>query len=306
MASDGVRSRETSGALRPTLHRVLLHLQPTARRLEISTDDLRIKRFVNTAYGAHVKRFGDTAAPTDRAQLCTHTSSAEAAFDGIELRLPEPKSARDPWSSGAYIVDQFVWLALSRDEHWLPVYGCAVALGDRAVVLVGPGEVGKTTLALALTLNGARIYGDEMALVHRGTHRVSAVRRELAVREPSLAVLANRRVNAIVRESPVFETAEDRVFFVPAGSLDATAEPVESLPLAAWFVLRRGAESEPSVQPLSTARATLALARYLGKKPGDFDQLLTLAEGLGGIPAFDLRCGDVLRTAELLWKTTPC
>ena len=54
----------------------------------------------------------------------------------------------------------------------LCLHGSAVAIGDRAIAFLGPKHFGKSTLAAALTANGARLLGDDLLAISIGTEIV--------------------------------------------------------------------------------------------------------------------------------------
>lgn len=72
--------------------------------------------------------------------------------------------------------------AMAALDSYYQVHAGAVSRANRAWLLVGPPESGKTSLTIALALLGATILTDEVALVGLGTERVSSFRRDLIVR----------------------------------------------------------------------------------------------------------------------------
>jgi hypothetical protein len=60
-------------------------------------------------------------------------------------------------------------IALSLElSGLLCLHGSAVAIGDRAIVFLGPKHHGKSTLATALTAGGARLVGDDLVAIAPG------------------------------------------------------------------------------------------------------------------------------------------
>jgi hypothetical protein len=255
--------------------------------LRIETDDERAERYVRTAYGALLADPGPE--PTDVAALMTATGSVIASFNGVELPREWSGPGKNPWRSGAYITDQFVWRALAAEREWTSLYGCAVVAGRGALLFVGPSGTGKTTLGLALQRLGARVIGDEMIVVNQTDFTVDAIGRRLSVRgtpddpldDPALGDVI-RRCGSLVGSGKERFLAVDRCAF---GALPARAR------LAATFFVSRG-EREPGVVPAGVSRTALAAARYAGRRPQNFDELAQLAAVLGAGRCFGLSLGD--------------
>lgn len=281
-------------ARRPFPHVVQLHLTPTCRYVRITTDDDRVLAYVNSAYGPAVSTVEAPRDRTDEATLLTATSPPTVAFNAVPLSRHAPTAGKNPWTSGAYIVDQFVWRAIASDPDWVPLYACAVDIGGRAVVFAGAGGAGKTTLGLALMSAGALVYGDEMILIHRRRGLVDAISRRLIVRCGSLDVLGNvalaeriRTAGVVWGSGPEAYLALDRAQFGPVP---------RPAPLAALMFVERGS-GVPTLSPLSAARAGVALRSYLGRAVRDFADFASLVRIISPIPCFRLSIGDPQATA---------
>jgi hypothetical protein len=292
-------SRLTSDPVTPQrnhLRKLTLRLAPTNGILSIATDDDRIEHYVRRSYGdllSHVP----LPARTHHGVFTTCARQATITFDGNALPRPASGDSTSSWNSGAYIVDQFVWRSLAADPDWLAIYGCAVSVDGFAVLLIGPSSVGKTTLGLALQLQGALLYGDEMIVMQRARRTVSALARRLSVRESSLALLGDPVVAAIVRSTGApSDDRSDRVYYVERGALGGVPT---AKALGAIVLLRRGTGA-PRVESLSAARAGLALSSYLALRPGTLDDLANLAEMVGATPAFAMTVGEPHASAAVL------
>ncbi len=289
-------------ARRPPLREIGLRLRPTARCLAIATDDERVERYVRTAYAlALADGVPDDA---DRAELLTATRPATVTFNGAPLPGPKSASRAGPLDSGANLVDQFLWRSLARDDAWLSLHGCAVALGGRTVALVGATGTGKTTLALALRRHGAKLYGDEMVVVHRRDGVASAIARRLAVRERTLALLGDERLSALVRAGERFAGGAGSTYYVCRRALDASTEHAPPLPLAALVLLRRGTGAT-RLRKLSPAIAALAASSYLGARPGNLSEVGALAALLRAAATFELSVADPHAAATLIAAALP-
>lgn len=55
--------------------------------------------------------------------------------------------------------------AAAYQRRWLVLHACAVAVGEEAVMFVGPSGVGKSTLAAYLSSQGYALFGDDVGIV---------------------------------------------------------------------------------------------------------------------------------------------
>jgi hypothetical protein len=295
-AGDTPTAPYPGAARRPAAHTVLLDFYPTARRLFLETADQRIEHYVRTAYRRSIVP-EEVVPGADRAVVNVALRGG-GTFNGRPLADPEiARDPRSPWLSGAYLVDQCVWRSLRADADWNPIYGCAVRIGNRAVLIVGESGVGKTTLCLALSRLGAAIYGDEMILVHRRTRIVTAIPRALTISNGSFALLEDdpfcRRIRR--RAVPV-EALANGVSSVDARVLGPLPEPVM---LRAVVILKRGS-GEPKFVPLTAARAALALAPHFAERPSDLGSVAHIAGRLDGVATFRLDGGSPRAAAAAL------
>jgi hypothetical protein len=263
---------------------VLLDLYPTSRRLLVATTDQRIEHYVRTAYRRSIVP-EEIVPGADRAVVTVAPPPAAATFNGKPLADPAiVRDARSPWRSGAYLVDQCVWRSLRADPDWDPVYGCAVRVGNRAVLIVGESGVGKTTLCLALSRLGGAIYGDEMVLVHRRTRMVTAIPRALTIHVGSFALFEDDAFCRRIRRRAVpVEALANGVSSVDARALGPAPAPVA---LRAVVIVKRGPESK--LVPLKPAHAAMMLAPYLAERPSDLAAVTRIAARLGAVAAFRL------------------
>lgn len=261
------------------MHRFAFDLAPTAQALEIVTDAAHIARYVELVYA---RPHGSRPAVAHRAEFLTATRPVAITFDGTSIAPPFPLPPDHPWQSAAYVCDQLVRRALAKDREWVTLYGSAVALHARSVLLLGSSGSGKTTLALALAVRGARLYGDEMPLLHRTTGRLSAFRRPLLVREGSLAALERRELVECIAASPTLAASGPTVY---AYDFEAFATDVP-LPLAAAFLI---AGTHPGQAAVRELREGLLPPRLAGT--------------LKGTPCYRLDVGEPFATAALVERT---
>ena len=279
---------------------IALALEPTRRAVSIDTDDPRIEQYLRSVYAPFVAT-GAARPDADGAVLQTRCTPARATFRGVPLPAPDPSNPASRWNSGSYVADQFVWQALARDDAWIALHASALAIGGRGVLLVGPGGSGKTTLSLALALEGAHLFGDEMALLHRRDRTVCALARLIGIRARTLEVLGDAILAAAVRREDA-RVGGETVHYVSAARLFAQPPLAAARPLRAVFLISAG-DGSPAVRPLARAAAAMRIAPFLAGPRRGLAGVAALAELLAGASTFVLQPGDPPATARLVHDT---
>lgn len=284
---------------------IALALEPTRRAVSIDTDDLRIERYLRSVYAPFVA--ADGAHPdADGAVLQTGCRPAHATFRGVPFPVPDPSDPACRWNSGSYVADQFVWQALARDDVWIPLHASALAIGGRGVLLAGPGGCGKTTLSLALGMDGAFLFGDEMALLHRRDRTVSALARMIGIRARSLDVLGDPELAAAVRLGDARVASTDAVHYVSAARLFSQPAFMAPRPLRAVFFIAEPA-AVPALHAVARASAAMRIAPYVAGPRRGLAGVAGLTDLLGGASTFVLHPGEPAATARLVRETvTAC
>jgi hypothetical protein len=289
--------RDEKRACRSRVQTLQLRLAPTGRSLRLVTDDERVARYVRIADAATL--VAEMPQPSDIAVLFTGGANTIVSFNGDDLPRNWSGRGANPWRSGSYTVDQFVWRSLAGDSAWVALYACAVVFRGRSLLFSGPSGVGKTTLCLALQQFGARLIGDEMIVVNPSTLEVDAIDRRLSVRWPhgdplDDAVLHDliQKTGAQIGSGPGRFLAVDRRAF---GALPAPA------PLGATFVLARG-DGAPRLAHAGAGRTALATAPFAGRRPNELDDIGRLADVLAGGRCYSLALGDPQASARTVFE----
>ncbi|HKW09042.1 MAG TPA: hypothetical protein VJO33_01605 [Gemmatimonadaceae bacterium] len=176
----------------------------------------------------------------------------------------------------------------------LCLHGSVAAIGNRAVVLVGPKRHGKSTLVKALVADGARFIADDAARITSNPPRV-------ALGVPTLRLSVDSAHHFGIEEAP--SLVGDKVV-LPAHDESKRSEPW--IPLDAVYVVNpcRATPETPAVsrRRLNQLDATLTLVRQgkcgalLGKEEAGV--VLARANALARqVPVFVL---DVARDLSLL------
>jgi hypothetical protein len=293
-----------------TLDMLTLDLQPTQRRLRIRCDDPFVIDYLRAAYGKLIGSdsrgsAAGTPRPEDHGALRRQDGVWRAYFNGEPLLCNIPTGTSDRVGEGAYLANQLVWRSLYKDEAWLTVYGSALRLGNRTILFVGPSNVGKTTLSLALMMAGAQLYADEFVCLRRADRLVSGLRRSLMVRRNCLRFVQWNVLTSVCLSGRVRNNAyaSDAWYHVDAEALGGDAAWAAAAPLDAVFVLQRSAPGAPKIEALAAARAAADLLQYTDASKRSLDSLAELRCVLENVPAYRLSVGAVPVTRGLVSQT---
>jgi hypothetical protein len=290
--------RDDGRSCRSRVQTMLLKFTPTGRSLRLVTDDAQVARYVRIAYGATL--VDALPEPSDIAVLFTGGSKTIVSFNGNDVPRDWSGPGANPWRSGAYTVDQFVWRALAADGTWVALYACAAVVHGRAVLFSGASGVGKTTLGLALQQFGARVIGDEMIVVHPATFAVDAVDRRLSIRWRHGDPLGDAALHDLIcKNAASIGSGRDRFLAVDRR---AFGEPPAPARLAATFVLTRG-DSAPHITDAGAGRTALAIAPFAGRRPNGLDDVGRLADMFAGGRCYTLTLGDPNASARAVFET---
>ena len=183
---------------------------------------------------------------------------------------------------------------IAIDAQTTAVHAAAIAVSDRAALLVGKSHSGKTTLGgWCAVRQGAEYISDEVAAIDDRL-RVRPFRRPLGVRSDSpLATLAPPADDATHRFMP-----DERL--VPISELGGTAR-AEATPI--WLVVFPRRDPSSSVL-LRRLREADALERLVALTPGVVRHgspvFLRLSRLVATTAAIELRYADVRSVAELV------
>ncbi len=184
----------------------------------------------------------------------------------------------------ADVLGRVMALAAHADGH-LTLHASAVSVAGRAIAIVGPKHAGKSTLALALVRQGARLLADDTLVVRLrgGTTWAAPGGQRIRLWEDAARAL----------ETFVSGPREAK----PAATLAPNEIENASLPLAACYLLESSLEPDPAevrrVQ-LSPVPAALACVR--------FSKLGALAGGPAGVAVLD-RAGTLTKGVPVFVAT---
>jgi hypothetical protein len=103
------------------------------------------------------------------------------------------------------LIEFAVFTLASRSQSLVPLHAACVALQGRGLLLMGDTGAGKSTLSLQCLLNGLDFLSEDSVFVDAHTLRATGIANFLHVRADSLRWIANTRVAAAIRGSPVIQ-----------------------------------------------------------------------------------------------------
>lgn len=186
---------------------------------------------------------------------------------------------------------------LEPDSGVVSLHAALLSRGGRGVLLAGPKEAGKSTLACALWRGGWRLHSDDNALIEDGP-RARGIPRRVSLRETSRGVLGSDLWERILTLPGTTRTRAG-VLFHPAEA--QTEEAPASVEVAAvMFLARRGADVPPAgLERLDPGRSLIALAPYCNRRDAGIGRALEALQPLADrVPVFDLGRGELATMIE--------
>jgi hypothetical protein len=183
------------------------------------------------------------------------------------------------------------------DSGVVSLHAALLSRGGRGVLLVGPKESGKSTLACALLGTGWRLHSDDTVLIEDGP-RARGIPRRVSLRQASRELLGAGTWTRILG-LPATTRTPGGILFHPAeawpGETPASVEPAAVILLA-----RRGATTgRGRLEPLDAGRALVALAPYSNRRDAGIGRALEALQPLADrVPAFDLGRGALATMIE--------
>ncbi|MCW2621581.1 MAG: hypothetical protein JWL64_1183 [Frankiales bacterium] len=151
-------------------------------------------RTTSTGLGGHVEALLSGFPRSDAPPSCTYSvvEGVNGHPDWWAVYAGDRRISTVPASSAALThlfahVNRAVVARAPQDA--VPLHAAACALGDRAVLLTGPSESGKSTLAAALAQQGLRYLTDEVAVVDAARLDVAPYAKPLSIDRGSWGVL---------------------------------------------------------------------------------------------------------------------
>ncbi len=197
---------------------------------------------------------------------------------------------------------------VNRPDLFLTVHGALLALGDDAVLLVGPSHSGKSTTSCALWAAGWQLLSDDLTILHPDTDTglASPVPRRVSLRYASKALLGEDFWQRIMALDTCDETPEGYLFHPDELNHDAPSRARCVRLRAILFLQRRDVPSPApaALSPIPPVQALLALSPYTNviRHHGLGECMARLGGLMNSVPCYDLGRGplpamiDTIRT----------
>ncbi len=278
-------------------------LHPTARVLRIETDSLPVKRYLESAY-ARMRlpsmRFARDAGPVDRGVLRVRPP-VRCSFNGVEVHIASLRQHPISRASAILAANELFWNCLALDDQWLSLYGCALTIGERAVVLAAPSRTGKTTLVMSLLARGARLHSDEIVCIRYRDLLVSGVQRTLVMREPSVALLSDDRIARFCQTNRPMGRAQSRVWhFIKPEEIFGTHAWAEPSSLGAVIFLEPSSCATAEIGALNKTVGTARLLPLVRGATRTIGDIATLRTVFSSVSFYTLKLGQPNHSARVV------
>jgi len=202
------------------------------RTIVFTTDSSDVMRYFQATYRRLMTDGAAPHAPRDVAAIIySDETTPRVTFNGAPVEMSS-KRLDSPFHAAFHGSSKLFRLSMRLGGAWQSVYAAAVRVKNRAVLIAAPTNTGKTTLALELIRRGARLYGDEFVCIRTSDNVACAFPRTLMIREKTLALVTDARLNASVAgveprvtASGENVTADDASIGSPGASVGSVTVP---------------------------------------------------------------------------------
>jgi hypothetical protein len=220
--------------------------------------------------------------------------SPEDAWE-VQSRTEDLRSLQGSLSAALMTVE-FLSVRALLDQPAAPLgfHGALVGRDGRGVLVLGPGESGKSTLACALWQRGYVLLCDDVTLVDADTLAASPTPRRVSLRSGSRALLGEETIDKIKATASCDEMAEGWLFHPQ--EVDRVRPPSSVQLVAAVFLARRGSDCAPgALARIEPAAGLLDLLPYSNAATRlDLGAAIRGVQPLAStIPLFDLGRGPL-------------
>lgn len=216
-----------------------------------------------------------------------YAANASAAFDPRQHEaIVWCKDARllPYWARATPFRLPLSWIAHTFGGEM--IHGAGVVFGDQAVLLLGPGGAGKSTLALAAAQSGLRLLGDDFLMV--SGLQAQAIYRRVKAHDETLKLLAGGRSIGPVLNADA--PGEKRIL-----ELDPRLLHVDPISIGALVVPRIGVRARPTRMAAPEFLRRVLYPSMQGLLGGSGVTLKVLANLARCLPAYELEVGPHLQ-----------
>jgi hypothetical protein len=205
-------------------------------------------------------------------QLRFRRSGAATAFDVDYWYHPSAKKlARFPdylqrkfFTLARYLVHFPIAWHLGRTRGWVLVHASAVAMGDEAILVAGPGGAGKTTTCVGLMGRpGVRLVTENLLFTDGST--IYPLQEPIRLTDDSLALLDERQLGALTPLGVAGGSKHKSLFHLPYDPASPAARPV------ALFIPRFTEQGFATRMQPAVASELVAASNRLTLELNDYD-----------------------------------
>ena len=255
---------------------------------------------VTTAYRWHIEQDGATGNGVtkywevrDDSDLNISTVSSERALTAVEF-------------SAVHKLYYF-------HDSPLIVHGAVVVREGKGILILGPGQAGKSTLACALWQRGWSLMCDDTTSIDVELCTANSTPRRVSLRHSSRTFLGDKLWSRI--STALSASQSDEGFLFHPDEIDGKPRPRDTTLSAVIFLARSGnAELGPTLKRLESANALVALLPYCnlvqrldfinGKYQTELGRVISLiGPFVESVPAYDLGRGNLSEMMKAVEQT---
>ena len=110
-----------------------------------------------------------------------------------------------PYQARYELLEFAVFTLACRGQGLIPLHSACVGLNGRGLLLIGRTGAGKSTLAMLCALNGMDFLTEDATFIAPRSMRGTGVANYLHIRKDALRHVADRRITALIRRSPIIK-----------------------------------------------------------------------------------------------------
>lgn len=273
------------------MNRETLHWVDGRVRFELVTPHRAVLERARVVFGPWLNGVSDSHPPRARFQIERDESASggwRVAREGGESRTVDTLELAIAAVEYGSIVE-----LLSPESGVVALHAALLSKVGKGVLLVGPKEAGKSTLACRLWRAGWRFHSDDTAVLEDG-HRARGIPRRVSLRETSRDLLGSELWDRIVRLPATTRTAAGGLLFHPREAIPDDSPACVDV-ASVIFLARLGSTAGAAeIGGLDAGRALLALWPYCHPREAGIGAAIQSLQPLADrVPMYDLGRGEL-------------
>ena len=280
----------------------MLTFAALSRFLSIDTDHPEVARYLKNAFSRVAVAAPSDASRSDRGGIYFKGPATRVTLNDQVVEFVNRQVLNTPFRAAFYGSSKLFRLCFQSDPEWLSLYGAALSIDGRSVLIAAHSGTGKTTLTLELIARGAKFFSDEYVFVRRSDRIVAGLPRTLMVRERTLSLLSNAKIRtACAKLSPRGLRHGQRVWdFVDVGAIFGESVFAEPAPLAHAIILERSDVGYVGAERIPMSIAAAEILPRVNEAGSGFSRLAEMMNVLAGVPCHRITAGTPSRTASAI------